>query len=169
VEDPGVISPSQTIGPMWGFALIFDGCDEAVDPADPAAVVVGGRVIDGGGGPLAYPDGMVEVWHGDQWARSRTAEDGSYRVVVRKPSPTEIEGVGTEAPYLNVTVFARGLLRTAQTRVYFPEETAANDADPVLQLVPAERRHTIVGQRAGDDLVFDIHLQGDAETVFFGD
>jgi protocatechuate 3,4-dioxygenase alpha subunit len=167
--DPGVISPFQTIGPMWGYALIFAGCDQAVDPASVGALTVRGRVLDGAGEPVAYPDGLVELWRGEQWARSRTGPDGSYAVVVGKPRAHSIEGVGTEAPYLNVTIFARGLLRAIQTRVYFPEETEANAADPAMQLVPAERRHTLVGRRDGDDLVFDVRLQGDEETVFFDD
>ncbi|MDX6620218.1 MAG: protocatechuate 3,4-dioxygenase, alpha subunit [Gaiellales bacterium] len=166
-ETPSVISPFQTIGPMWGYALIFEGCDEAVDPGSQGALTVRGRVTDGEGGPIAYPDGLVEVWRGDQWARSRTSPDGSYRVVVRKPEAHVIAGVGTEAPFFNVTLFARGLLRAIQTRVYFPEDAEQHAADPTMQLVPQERRHTLVGRREGDDLVFDVRLQGDGETVFF--
>ena len=163
-----VLSPSQTPGPMYGFALIFEGCDRAVEPDSPDAVVIEGRVVDGEGEPVAYPDAIVEVWHAEQWARSRTDADGVYRVVVAKPKASELEGVGAEAPYLNVDVFARGLLRAAQTRVYFPEEATANAGDPVLQLVPEERRHTLVGRRDDGRLRFDIRLQGEHETVFFG-
>jgi protocatechuate 3,4-dioxygenase alpha subunit len=162
-----VLSPSQTTGPMFGFALLFEGCDRAVDPDQPGAVVVTGRILDGDGLPVAYPDALVEAWHGEQWARARTDEDGAYSVVLAKPEPAAIEGVGTEAPYFNVNVFARGLLRAAQTRVYFPEEEALNAADPVLALVPEERRHTLVGAWENGALRFDVHLQGDRETVFF--
>jgi protocatechuate 3,4-dioxygenase alpha subunit len=162
-----VLSPSQTPGPMYGFALIFEGCDHAVEPDTPGVVVLEGRVVDGEGEPVAYPDAIVEVWRGEQWARSRTDTDGVYRVVVAKPEASELEGVGAEAPYLNVDVFARGLLRAAQTRVYFPEEEPANTSDPVLQLVPEERRHTLVGRRDDGVLRFDIRLQGEHETVFF--
>jgi protocatechuate 3,4-dioxygenase alpha subunit len=153
---------------MFGFALLFEGCDQAVDPEHPDAVVIEGRVLDGDGEPVAYPDALVEVWRDEQWARSRTDGDGAYRFVVAKPAPSVIEGIGTEAPYLNVSLFARGLLRTAQTRVYFPEEEARNAADPTLLLVPEDRRDTLVGVREGNILRFDIHLQGDRETVFFG-
>jgi protocatechuate 3,4-dioxygenase, alpha subunit len=162
-----VLSPSQTSGPMYGFALIFDGCERAVEPDSPDAVLLEGRVLDGEGEPVAYPDAIVEVWRGEQWARSRTDADGFYRVVVAKPEAAELDGVGTEAPYLNLDVFARGLLRAAQTRVYFPEEEPANAGDPVLQLVPEERRHTLVGRREDGVLRFDIRLQGEDETVFF--
>jgi protocatechuate 3,4-dioxygenase, alpha subunit len=162
-----VLSPSQTPGPMFGFALMFEGCERAVDEGSPGAVTIEGRVLDGDGEPVSYPDALIEVWRGDQWARSRTDTEGAYRVVVSKPDAAELAGAGTEAPYLNVTVFARGLLRAANTRLYFPDEESANAADPVLELVPAERRHTLVADRDGDVLRFDIRLQGLGETVFF--
>ena len=66
-----------------------------------------------------------------------------------------------------MTLFSRGLLKQAQTRLYFPDEAAANAADPVLTAVPADRRPTLIARQDGADLVFDIHLQGDQETVFF--
>ena len=165
--DGEVLSPSQTPGPMYGFALMFEGCDRSVEEGAPGAVVVEGRLLDGDGEPVAYPDALIEVWRDEQWTRSRTDEDGRYRVVLAKPDATELAGVGTEAPYLNVDVFARGLLRAATTRLYFPDEDQANAADPVLQLVPPERRHTLVARSDGDTLRFDIRLQGDDETVFF--
>jgi protocatechuate 3,4-dioxygenase alpha subunit len=60
------------------------------------------------------------------------------------------------------------MLDRSVTRLYFPDETAANDADPVLQLVPAHRRATLIAAPAEDNLLrFDIHMQGDNETVFF--
>jgi protocatechuate 3,4-dioxygenase alpha subunit len=68
---------------------------------------------------------------------------------------------------VNVTVFARGLLKQAQTRLYFPDEAAANAADPVLAAVPAERRPRLIACQEGGELVFDVHLQGDQESVFF--
>ena len=164
----GVLSPSQTSGPMWGFALMFEGSEHAVDEGSPGAVAIEGRVLDGDGAPVGYPDGLVEVWRGEQFARARTDEDGRYRVVVAKPDAAELPGVGVEAPYVNVSVFARGLLRSANTRLYFPDdENGSNAEDPVLQLVPAERRHTLIALPDGDALRFDIRLQGDDETVFF--
>lgn len=165
--DDSVLSPSQTPGPMYGFALMFEGSERAVDEGSPGAVAIEGHILDGDGEPVAYPDALIEVWRGDQWARSRTDTEGNYRVVLAKPAAAELVGVGIEAPYLNVSVFARGLLRAAQTRLYFPEEESANAEDPVLQLVPPERRHTLVADRSGDVLRFDIRLQGVGETVFF--
>jgi protocatechuate 3,4-dioxygenase alpha subunit len=161
-----IVTPSQTIGPLYGFSLIFAGCEYAVDPESPDALRLEGRLFDGEG-PLAYPDGLVEVWQGEQWARSRTDEEGRFRFVVRKPSPTPLPDGRLQAPHLNVLVFARGLLRSPQTRMYFPDEGEANAADPVLELVPAERRATLLAHAEDGGLRFDLHLQGEHETVFF--
>ena len=160
-------NPSQTIGPLYGFALMFEGSHEAVPPDSPGAVRIEGLIIDGDGVPLSWPEGFIEVWEGDQWARARTDEDGVYRVVVRKPDAQPTPDGTVLAPSLNVAVFARGLLKQCLTRVYFPDETAANAADPVLELVPAEDRHLLVAAREGDVLRFDIRLQGENETPFF--
>ena len=76
-----------------------------------------------------------------------------------------------EAPHLNVIVTMRGMLTHTFTRIYFDDEAAANDADPVLSAVPAERRATLIAKRdeqAGNIVYrFDIHMQGERETVFF--
>jgi protocatechuate 3,4-dioxygenase, beta subunit len=155
-------SPSQTIGPLYGFALMFPGSEIAADPAQPGSVRIRGRVFDGSGAPLAYPESMLELWAGDQFARTRTDTEGGFTAVLAKPAAT-----AGQAPHVNVTVFARGLLKQAQTRLYFPDEAAANAVDPVLAAVPADRRPRLVARREGDELVFDIHLQGDQESVFF--
>jgi len=72
-----------------------------------------------------------------------------------------------QAPHFNVTVFARGLLRHLVTRLYFPDETEANAADPVLNLVEPARRETLIAKNCGGVLHFDVRLQGERETVFF--
>jgi protocatechuate 3,4-dioxygenase beta subunit len=155
-------SPSQTIGPLYGFALMWPGSELAADPAAPGSIRIRGRVFDGSGAVLARPEAMLELWAGDQFARTRTDLDGAFTAVLAKPAaPTG------QAPHVNVTVFARGLLKQAQTRLYFPDEAAANAADPVLAAVPAERRPRLIARQEGDELVFDVHLQGDQESVFF--
>jgi protocatechuate 3,4-dioxygenase alpha subunit len=164
---PDVLSPSQTIGPLYGFALMFEGSQFAVQPGTPGAVRLAGRVLDGAGEPLSYPESMVEVWHGDQWARGRTDADGRFEFVVSKPVPEPLPDGREQAPYLNLSVFARGLLKQAQTRIYFPDEEAANASDPVLALVPEADRHTLVARDEDGALRFDVHLQGEHETVFF--
>jgi protocatechuate 3,4-dioxygenase alpha subunit len=160
-------SPSQTSGPLFGFALIFDGCEEAVPPGSPGAVEISGLVLDGAGAPVNWPECFLEFWVGEQWARTRTDEDGVYRVIVRKPEPETMPDGSVQAPHLNVVLFARGLLKQALTRVYFPDEAQANADDPVLEAVPEEDRRLLVAVPDGDRLRFDIHLQGENETPFF--
>jgi protocatechuate 3,4-dioxygenase, beta subunit len=161
-EDAETTSPSQTIGPLYGFALMWPGCEQAADPGQPGSVRVRGRVFDGAGAVVAYPELMLELWAGDQFARTRTDTDGAFSVVLTKPAAP-----AGQAPHVNVALFSRGLLKQAQTRLYFPDEASANAADPVLTAVPADRRPTLIARQADGELVFDIHLQGDQETVFF--
>lgn len=160
-------SPSQTSGPLWGFALIFDGSENAVDPSSPDAIELRGRVLDGDGLPVGWPDALIEIWQGDQLARTRTDAEGWYRAVVAKPAPQTASDGRTLAPSLHLSLFARGLLKQVVTRIFFPDEEAANVADPVLARVPAERRPTLVARPDGHGLLFDVVLQGDGETAFF--
>ena len=161
-EDAETTSPSQTIGPLYGFSLMWPGSEQAADPGQPGTVRIRGRVFDGAGAVVAYPELMLELWAGDQFARTRTDPDGAFSAVLAKPAAP-----AGQAPHVNVTLFSRGLLKQAQTRLYFPDEAAANAADPVLTAVPTDRRPTLIARQDGADLVFDIHLQGDQETVFF--
>lgn len=160
-------TPSQTVGPFFGFALPFAADADTVDPRAPGAVRIEGQVLDGAGDPV--PDALVEAWQADAFARCRTDAEGAFHVVLLKPGPLAVPDGRAQAPHLNVTVFARGLLRQVVTRLYFPDEEAANAADPVLNLVQdPEARSTLVASNDGPGkLRFDIHLQGDRETVFF--
>jgi protocatechuate 3,4-dioxygenase, alpha subunit len=160
-------SPSQTSGPLFGFALMFEGCSEAVAPDAPGAVRIEGLVVDGAGVPIYWPECFLEFWQGDQWARTRTDEAGVYHVVVRRPDAEVMPDGSVQAPHLNVALFARGLLKQAMTRVYFPDEET-NAGDPVLEAVPEEDRALLVAQpQDNGTLRFDIHLQGENETPFF--
>jgi protocatechuate 3,4-dioxygenase alpha subunit len=153
------------VGPFFGFALPFDGGADAVDPSAPGAIRIEGQVLDGAG--ELVPDALVEMWHDEQFARCRTDAEGAFHVTVRKPAPVRGAAGRVSAPHLMLMVFARGLLRQVFTRVYFPDEEDANRVDPVLELVDPARRHTLVARRDGTVLNFDIHLQGEDETVFF--
>jgi protocatechuate 3,4-dioxygenase, beta subunit len=161
-EDAETTSPSQTIGPLYGFALMWPGSELAADPGQPGSVRIRGRVLDGAGAVVAHPECMVELWAGDQFARTRTDAEGAFTAVFAKPAASP-----GQAPHIDIALYARGLLKQAQTRLYFPDEADANAADPVLAAVPAERRPRLIAREDGGDLVFDIHLQGDDETVFF--
>jgi protocatechuate 3,4-dioxygenase alpha subunit len=153
-------TPSQTVGPFFGFALPYAHDHELVSPEDPAAVRIEGQVLDGAGDPV--PDALVELWHGELFGRCATDPEGAFRFVAKKPRRAE------GAPHLNVTVFARGLLRHLSTRMYFPDEPEANARDEVLALIAdPDRRSTLVARSENGVLRFDIRLQGDRETVFF--
>ena len=156
-------TPSQTVGPYFTIGLTRRVENELVAPADPGAVRLHGRLLDGDGEPL--PDGLIEVWDrtGRRWGRTGTDADGGFAFTVAKPA-----AANGDAPRLDVYVFARGLLRHQLTRIYFPDEADANAADPVLAALPTDRRATLVAA-ADDDggLRLDIRLQGDDQTVFF--
>jgi protocatechuate 3,4-dioxygenase, alpha subunit len=105
-------------------------------------------VLDGEGAPV--PDALVETWEpaARAFTRSATDDDGAWQAVTPR------------APFLAVNVLARGLLHRLVTRIYFDEAA-------VPDVVPAERRHTLIARPEGDGFRFDIHLQGEEETVFF--
>ena len=157
-------TPSQTVGPFFGFALPFPGDAEAA-ALDRGAVRIEGQVLDGEGEPVA--EAILEAWQGDQFARCRTDPEGAFHFLVSKPAPPAVTEGRRQAPHLELTVFARGLLRQLATRIYFPDEAKANAADPVLGLVEPERRATLVARADGGVLHFDVRLQGAGETVFF--
>jgi len=123
------------------------------------AMRIEGQLLDGAGEPV--PDGLVEMWSGQQFARCRTDSEGVFHFAAVKPA------AGVEAPHLDVTIFARGLLRHLATRMYFPDEESANASDRTLNLIDPARRHTLIAHSEGAALRFDIRLQGESETVFF--
>lgn len=153
----------------------------AVDPAMPGErILVAGRVVDGEGTPV--PDALIETWQVTEAGGThiRGSAPGVSPVAGFARVPTDIRGAysletlrprrpadhGSLAPHLVVMVFARGLLRRLITRIYFADDTL--DGDPVLALVPADRRSTLIAQPTGPGQYrFDIVLQGPGETVFF--
>lgn len=152
-------TPSQTVGPFLSIGLTWVDGHVAVRPA---SLVVTGTVYDGAGEPVT--DGLIETWQvqPDGFGRAATDGRGRYRIHTVKPGP-----VDGQAPHVDVSVFARGLLDRVVTRLYFPDETAANAVDPLLAALPPDRAATLVAEPAGaGGLRFDIHLQGDHETVF---
>ncbi len=189
-------TPSQTVGPYFAYGLTapqYGYAHDAIagptlteDDTPGARIRVEGIVYDGNGDPIS--DAMVEIWQADSSGRYQHPEDP------RRPNAKFVGfgrcGTGTDeqnrfwfdtvkpgaaeeghAPHLNMILFARGMLVHAYTRVYFSDEEAANAADPVLSTVPEERRATLIAKRedtpTGTLYRFDIHMQGDDETVFF--
>ena len=183
------ITPSQTVGPFLAIALPWADGPFVVPPDTPGSIVIAGRVVDGAGQPV--PDALVETWQADSdgrfehpddprgaaaaagqfrgFGRSATDPDGNYRIVTLRPGALPCPGGGTEAPHLDVSVFARGLLDRVVTRIYFPDEAAANAADPVLTSItdPVRKATLIAADETHGRFTFDIRLQGDGETVFF--
>lgn len=177
-------TPSQTVGPYLHIGLTWaDGAD-VVPEGTPGAITIRGTVYDGNREPIG--DAMIETWQGDAngafvhpdaptpsqslepegfrgFGRSNTRDSGQFEIRTIKPGRVDDE----QAPHIDVSVFARGMINRCITRIYFADEEAANAADPLLSQVPEDRRHTLIAAEEGDHLRFDIHLQGDGETVFF--
>ena len=178
---PYLQTPSQTIGPFYGFALPYDGGSQVAAAWSTDAIRLHGTVYDGAGEPV--PDALLEVWGADPdgvpiartgsiqrdgytvtgFGRAPTDRSGSYSFTTVKPGPTR-DGA---APYLLLAVFGRGLLHHLFTRAYFGDEPERNGADPFLVRVDEARRETLVAvPEAERSYRFDIRLQGDGETVF---
>ncbi len=164
-------TPSQTVGPFFHAALLADGGGELVTPGDSAAIVLYGRVLDGGGDPV--DNGMVEIWlangggaYGDNtFARVATAADGGYRFVIRQPGVVPDEEGRNQAPHALLAVFSPGLVRQVLTRVYFANADTA--ADPLLSSLPAERARRLVAVADDGGQRLDVILQGSNQTPFF--
>jgi len=183
-------TPSQTVGPFFHFSLPHDGDEVLVTgKTEGERIMIEGRVLDGDGAPLN--DALIEIWqansagrydHPDDtqdkpldptfhgFGRCPTDEKGRFHFHTIRPGPVPGPGNTLQAPHINVTVLARGMLKQLVTRIYF-EGDEKNADDPILGLVvERERRATLIAKRKnGKDVVyaFDIRLQGNGETVFF--
>lgn len=178
-------TPSQTVGPYYhlgltpesvGAAGVVDADLTGGDATESPTILVTGRLLDGTGAGVS--DGLVEVWQADPegryatdgfrgFGRVKTDAQGRFSFRTVKPGAVTDGRNRMQAPHLNLTVFARGLLNHVFTRCYFPDDPTTGD-DPVLGTVPADRRATLVATDDGDGRYrFDIHLQGPSETVFF--
>lgn len=179
----------QPIGPFYHFALT-----PGWETGDRSAGIMAGtnargeritlriRLLDRDAAPVT--NGMIELWQADSGGKynhpadtqpkapdphfkgfGRLATDEAGLCIFETVKPGRVE---SQAPHINVTVFAPGLLRPVITRFYF-EGDGANSSDQVLNLVPADRRPTLLARPGAEAGVwhFDIHLQGACETVFF--
>lgn len=186
-------TPSQTVGPFFSIILARDEAEAVVAGPDVPGerIVLRGRLLDGAGDPVE--DGLLELWQANGAGRYRHPLDrridvplhdgftgfgraetdfdtGGWSFTTVRPGPVPGPDGTQQAPHVNLVVQARGMLNPAWTRVYFGDEQAANEADPVLQRVPAERRPTMVAQPVDGDgpatFALDLWLQGADETVF---
>lgn len=163
-----VATPSQTVGPFFHFALTaapIGRMTDRVEGGEPIRLIV--RVVDGDGQPVT--DAMIELSQGGVFGRMPTDEDGACEFETVRPGTAASGRPGRQAPHINVHIFARGLLRQLQTRIYFEGDPALTN-DPALRLIPEERRETLVARphpAAPGTWAFDVRLQGAGETVFF--
>ncbi|MDG2269896.1 MAG: protocatechuate 3,4-dioxygenase subunit alpha [Alphaproteobacteria bacterium] len=172
----------------YSFNSIADG-QMVDDTTEGQRIRILGHVYDGAGDLV--PDAIIEIWQANShgrynhpaddrkdnlldpnfkgFGRMGTGTTPDNRFVFDTIKPGSVDGA--QAPHLNVVVLMRGLLLHAYTRIYFSDESEANAADPVLSSVPDDRCETLIAQRdvelPGRVYRFDIHMQGDRETVFF--
>jgi protocatechuate 3,4-dioxygenase alpha subunit len=145
------------------------------------------RVIDGADTPLK--DALIEIWQADadglynSPAEMRGAADANFSGWGRKatdmvtgecvfetikPGRVPFRDGRPQAPHITFWIVARGINIGLHTRMYFADEDKANAEDPILQRLEHKNRiPTLLATRDGDAYVFDIHLQGEKETIFF--
>lgn len=179
-------TPSQTVGPFLRIGLVHGEKQNVLADERTAGkrIRLAGVVYDGNGNPME--DALLEIWQTDAngiyphfadprhneadahfrgFGRAQNEDGGWYEFHTIKPG-----GRDGHAPFINLHLFARGMLLHAQTRIYFADEPA-NATDPVLLSVPVERRATLLARLEEEGEIpvyrFDIHLQGEQETVFF--
>jgi protocatechuate 3,4-dioxygenase alpha subunit len=181
------LTPSQTVGPFLSIGLTWPAGHLVVSEGTPGAVLITGIVRDGAGNPV--PDGLVETWQADPdgrfdhpddprgavaypgfrgFGRSQTVDGGQFAIWTLRPGRLPDGEGGLQAPHVDVSVFARGLLDRVVTRIYFADEETANVEDVVLRSLPDDTaRRTLIATPTEDGYRLDIHLRGDRETVFF--
>jgi protocatechuate 3,4-dioxygenase alpha subunit len=178
-------TPSATVGPYLAIGLTWPDGVFAAAEGTAGGIWIRGRVFDGAG--QVVPDAMVETWQADPdggfpspedprgassypgfrgYARSQTIT-GEYEVFTLKPGRVPDGEGGLQAPHIDVSLFARGILDRVVTRIYFADEAEANAEDVVLRRLSDEQRRTVVAERTDDGYRLDFYLQGDRETVFF--
>ncbi len=184
-------TPSQTIGPFFSYGLTpqqydYDYSDLATgdlvaDGIQGEAINLIGTIYNGDGQELRHA--IIESWQADSMGRyakmglmetfsgfarvgTGRGEDPRYRIRTVKPGRVDQR----QAPHIALTLFSRGLMHHVYTRLYFSDEEEANEKDPLLQRLPAHRRQTLIAKRVEAENVifyqFDIHMQGNQETVF---
>ncbi|MCA4997879.1 protocatechuate 3,4-dioxygenase subunit alpha [Tsukamurella tyrosinosolvens] len=183
-------TPSQTVGPYLHIGLPWSDGPDVVPPGAVGGIKVSFTLLDGAGKPIT--DALVETWQADAAGRfahdddprgraapypagfrgfGRAVADETGVVVVHtiKPGTLPAEDGRTEAPHIDVGIFARGMLERLVTRMYFPDEADANAADPVLSTIPERRRSALIAEATPDGYHLHIVVQGDngLETPFF--
>jgi protocatechuate 3,4-dioxygenase alpha subunit len=183
------LTPFSTVGPFFKL-LVRDrpeGTDCLISEATRGErITISGRLIAGDG--TGVNDGLVEIWQADAsglyhhpedpngrdadpafsgFGRAATAAGGAFTFRTIKPGVVPGPKDEKQAPHILVSIMARGVMSRCWTRIYFEGEPL-NVTDPILQLVPVERRDTLIASRTGEgEYAFTVILQGEGETVFF--
>jgi protocatechuate 3,4-dioxygenase alpha subunit len=159
------LTPFQTVGPFLSLGLRVGVTPGEADGVP--LVTIRGRLLDGDG--QGIPDGVLEFWHAHLTGlcRSLSQADGSFVATLGRPRAIGGSEGRSQAPHLAIRVLGRGILTQYYTRLYFPEDPLTAQ-DPILQLVPETRRHTLLAAPlSAGEYRFDVVVQGDGETVFF--
>ena len=188
-----VPTASQTIGPFFRDALERPAWSDLTrEDAGGEAVRIEGVVLEGGGAPV--PDALLEIWQADEhgryahpddvgaihdgrlfrgFGRACTDPEGYYWFRTVVPAVISASGSGPpQAPHINVSIFARGLLKRLVTRIYFADHAAENERDPLLASIADDAvRSSMIAARTEHPgglpvYRFDIVLQGAGETAF---
>jgi protocatechuate 3,4-dioxygenase alpha subunit len=183
-------TPSQTAGPFVHIGTVPSAAGlptrgrERLDVIARAGMAgerirIDGIIYDGAGAPVT--DAMIELWQADSegahepglWGRAvADFKTGRWSFETIKPDRVPFRDGRLQAPHLSLSIFARGINIHLQTRLYFPDEAAANEEDPILKAVGSpELIATLIAKaethRKETVYRFAIHLQGEHETVFF--
>ncbi len=191
MSDPATASqtPSQTVGPYFGIGLSYLNSDALCAESTPGEhISISGQIFDGAGVPV--PDAQLELWQPDadgrfagldpsgKWpaadgfvgfARVPTDANGGFAFHTIRPASVRTLDGKLQAPHIVLVLFMRGLLKHLHTRIYFAGDPR-NASDPVLLVVPAERRQTLCAEPSAENPThyrWNIQLQGSDETVFF--
>lgn len=184
-------TPSQTAGPYYSMRLGGVGQNVLAGPGE--RIRIEGRVLDGDGNHIE--DALIETWQANAGGRYRHPDDirdeipldegftgfgrvetafdtGEFWLETIKPGAVPDAEGESQAPHISVILQARGMLNPLFTRIYFADEAAANERDPVLSVVPEARRGALIAELVEGSVDpklyrFDVLLQGDDETVFF--
>jgi protocatechuate 3,4-dioxygenase alpha subunit len=178
-------TPSATVGPYLAIGLTWPDGIWAAEEGTEGGIWIRGRVYDGA--DQVVPDAMVETWQADPdggfaspedprgaasypgfrgYARAET-RTGEYEIFTLKPGRVPDGEGGLQAPHIDVSLFARGILDRVVARIYFADEAEANAEDVVLRGLPDDRRGSLIAEKTDDGYRLDFYLQGDRETVFF--
>lgn len=180
---------SQTVGPYFKIGLSYrDGNSICIGTIPGVHIAVSGQIFDGEGVPV--PDAQLELWQADNqghfsgydplgrgsvaegfagFARVPVDQNGGFEFRTILPGSVPFTDDTAQAPHIVVLLSMRGLLKHLYTRIYFAGNPL-NEEDPILGAIPSDRRSTLLAEPFSDNpnhYRFNVHLQGDSETVFF--